>query len=101
MEIKAFAEVTMPGAWTDENSVPTLTVKLQNNAYTYADPATENCSTNTRGVENVCFDIHPGSAYAYGSSASDKGSADGLGVENIILDASNVAEDTDICTEKW
>lgn len=103
MEVKAYAEVSPP-TWTTKTAVddgtapPGLTVKLQNNAPTYVAPATENCNANDY-VDNVCFDIHPGSAYAYGTAAAD--AADGVGVENIELDASNVAETADICTEKW
>ena len=58
----------------------------------------ENCNSNAK-LDNVCFDIHPGSAYAYGSSAADK--SDSAGAENITLDTSMPAEDWDICTEKW
>ena len=104
MEIKAYAEVTPPvftvaANVADGTTTPTLTVKLQNNKKAdYVDPTTENCNANDH-VDNVCFDIHPGSAYAYGTAAADQ--ADGIGVENIELDATNVADTTDICTEKW
>ena len=83
---------------------PALTVKLQANT-NLAAPSTqwdeaggENCNSNAK-LDNVCFDIHPGSAYAYGSSAADK--SDAAGVENITLDAAYTPESTDICEEKW
>jgi len=104
MEVKAYANVTPPSTWNSEAEVlstyrPALTVKLQDNKDTNTTwLADETCNSNS-DVSNVCFDIHPGSAYAYGSSAADM--SDASGVENIDLHADNVAETTDICTEKW
>ena len=96
MEVKAYARVSPPSTWNSEADVlstdpVTLKVMLQGN--TKLDDSTyepvawdsgDNCNDNVR-VDNVCFDIHPGSAYAYGASASDMADTTS-GVENIVID---------------